>query len=127
MKTFNVPTAASQAVAPNPTRPATAMLHDSSDLRVVVFRIGPGQMVPPHQSGSTVALMAISGEGFVRGGDEERAVTAGDTVVFEPNELHAMRADARELVLLATITPRPADRSAPRLQPNAAVGSEGAP
>ena len=126
MKTLNVRAAASQAVAPNPTRPATATLHDSADLRLVVFRLAPGQSVPPHRSSSTVALTAISGQGFVLGGDEERAVATGDTVVFDPDELHGMRADATELVLLATITPRPGDRAAVRLRPNAAVSGEGA-
>jgi quercetin dioxygenase-like cupin family protein len=120
MRILDVATAASQAIAPNPTRPATATLHDSADLRLVVFRLAAGQSVPPHRSGSTVALTAISGQGFVRGGDEERPVAAGDTVVFEPNELHGMRAHGSDFVLLATITPRPGDRSAQRREPNAA-------
>ena len=119
MKLLHVIRAASDAVAPNPNRPATATLHDSADLRLVVFRLAAGQSVPPHRSGSTVALTAISGQGFVRGGDEERPIITGETVVFEPNELHGMRAAACELVLLATITARPGDRSALRLQPNA--------
>ena len=113
MKTLDVLTAASQAVAPNPNRPATATLHDSADLRLIVFRLAAGQSVPPHRNASTVAITAISGQGFIRGGDEEQAVNAGDTVVFEPNELHGMRAHGSELVLLATITPRPGDRSTP--------------
>jgi quercetin dioxygenase-like cupin family protein len=121
MKILAVPMAASRAVAANPSRPATATLHDSADVRLVVFRLAAGQSVAPHRSASTVTLTAISGEGFVRGGDEERSVTAGDTVVFEPNELHGMRADASELVLLATITPRPGDRSSSRLRPDAAT------
>ena len=120
MKLLHVAMAATEAIAPNPNRPATATLHDSADLRLVVFRLAAGQSVPPHRSLSTVALTAISGQGFIRGGDEERAVTAGETVVFEPNELHGMRAAACELVLLATITPRPGDRSALRVRPNAA-------
>jgi|SRR5690349_19035177 len=119
MKLIRIIAAASEAVAPNPKRPATATLHDSPDLRLVVFRLAAGQSVPPHRSVSTVALTAISGEGFVLGGDEERTITAGETVVFEPNELHGMRAAGSELVLLATITPRPGDRSTVRVEPNA--------
>ena len=119
MKLIHVTTAAADAVAPHPNRPATATLHDSADLRLVVFRLEAGQSVPPHRSGSTVALTAISGQGFVRGGDDEGPITAGETVVFEPNELHGMRAAGCELVLLASITPRPGDRAAIRVQPNA--------
>lgn len=118
MKLLHVTTAASEAVGPNPNRPATATLHDSSDLRLVVFRLAAGQSVPLHRSASTVALTAISGRGFIRGSEEERLVTAGETVVFEPNEIHSMRAAACELVLLAAITPRPGDRSATRAEPD---------
>jgi quercetin dioxygenase-like cupin family protein len=119
MKLLQVATAATATAAPNPNRPATAILHDSADLRLVVFRLAAGQSVPPHRSGSTVTLTAVSGQGFVRGGDEERPVTAGETVVFEPNELHGMRAAACEFVLLAAITPRPGERPALRAAPNA--------
>ena len=98
------------------SRPATATVYDSPDLRLVVFRLATGQFVPPHRNVSTVVLNVISGHGFVRGGDEERAVAVGDTVVFEPNELHGMRAESVELVLLAAITPRPGDRSRAMLE-----------
>ena len=119
MKLLNVPTAAAEAMAPNPNRPATATLHDSADLRLVVFRLAAGQSVPLHRSTSSVTLTAISGQGFIRGDDGEHAVTAGETVVFDPNEFHGMRAAGCELVLLATITPRPGDRSMTRSEPNA--------
>jgi quercetin dioxygenase-like cupin family protein len=119
MKLLRVTTAAAEAVGQNPNRAATATLHDSADLRLVVFRLAAGQSVPLHRNTSTVALTAISGQGFVRGGDAERPIAAGEAVVFEPNELHGMRAAGCELVLLATITPRPGDRSAVRSKPNA--------
>ena len=38
--------AARGAVAPNKDKPATAVIHDSDDLRLIVFRIAPGQAVP---------------------------------------------------------------------------------
>ena len=125
MKVLDLPSAASDAVTRNPTRPATVTLYDSADLRLVLFRLTAGQAVPPHRNGSTVTLTAISGQGFVRGEEEDRPVRAGDTVVFEPNELHGMRTEDHELVLLAAITPRPGDRSAARLQPDAVVAKGG--
>jgi quercetin dioxygenase-like cupin family protein len=120
MKLLHVTTAASEAVGPNPNRPATATLHDCADLRLVVFRLEAGQSVPLHRSTSTVTLTAIAGQGFIRGGNEELAVSAGETIVFEPNEFHGMRAAGCELILLATITPRPGgDRATTRAEPHA--------
>ena len=111
MKTFDARTTAATAVAANPTRPATAVVHDTPDARLVVFRIAPGQAVAPHRNASTVLLTVLSGRGFVRGEVGEVAVRAGEVAAYEPNELHGMRAEDDELVLLATITPRPGTRS----------------
>ena len=106
------PTAAARAaIAPNPTRPATAVILDSDDVRLVVFRVAPGQMVPPHRSGSTVILRVLAGSGILSGADgEERNCVVGDTMVYEPNELHGMRSGDDELLLLATIAPRAGSR-----------------
>jgi quercetin dioxygenase-like cupin family protein len=111
VKILDIPGAARAAVAANANRPATAVVHDSPDARLVVFRVAPGQAVPPHRNASTVTLTVISGRGFIRGGDDERAVAAAEVVVFEPNEVHGMRAELEELVLLAMITPRPGTRA----------------
>ena len=106
--------AARAAVAPNPARPATATIHDSPDARLVVFRLAPGQAVAPHRNASTVQLEVLDGAGVLTGESDgspaDRACVAGDVVVYAPNELHAMRAGDRELLLLATITPRPGTR-----------------
>lgn len=95
------------AVAASPSRPATAVIHDSPDARLVLFRISPSQSVSVHTSPSTVVLTVLSGNGFVTGGTEEREVTAGDVVTFDPKEPHGMRSATDELLLLATIAPRP--------------------
>jgi quercetin dioxygenase-like cupin family protein len=111
MRTIELHGAAAGAAAANPTRPATAVVHDSPDARLILFRLAPGQVVPPHSNASTVVLTVVSGRGFARGGDDECALAPGQAIVFEPNELHGMRAESEELVLLATITPRPGSRS----------------
>lgn len=98
------------APASNPGRPATAIVHDSPDARLVVFRIEPGQRVPPHTSASTVILTVLSGNGFVTGGDTERPVAPKDVIAYEPGELHGMEATEETLVILATIAPRPGSR-----------------
>ena len=106
--------AAREAVAANPARPATAVIHDSPDARLVVFRLAPGQQVAPHRNASSVHLAVLAGRGVLSGesGDApmDMACAAGDVVVYAPNELHAMRAESEELLLLATITPRPGTR-----------------
>lgn len=107
------------AVAASPSRPATAILFDEPDARLLVFRIGKGQSVAPHRNPSTVILTVLHGEGFVSGGDGEQPCRAGELFTFAPNETHGMRADQSELYLLATITPRPGERA---VQPSRATG-----
>ena len=114
MKTLDPRAAARAAVAPNPTRPATAVVHDTDDLRLVVFRLDAGQSVPPHRSVSSVMLTVLEGDGVLSGEADgatlDVACKPGDVVTYAPNELHGMRADTGELLLLATITPRPGSR-----------------
>ena len=110
MKIINARRAAADATAANPSRPATAVVSDAPDARLVVFRLAPGQAVAPHRSVSTVTLTVLAGSGVVSGGDGEQDVGEGDVVTYEPNEMHGMRAIDRELILLATLTPRPGSR-----------------
>jgi quercetin dioxygenase-like cupin family protein len=110
VKTYHPAAAARDALAARPDRPATALVHDSPDVRLVVFRIAPGQAVPPHTNSSSVVLHVLSGSGLVSGAEGEQAVEAGAVVAFAPNEPHGMRATTSELVLLAAISPRPSAR-----------------
>jgi len=112
MNVFDLRVVAREAAAANPTRPATTIVHDTADARLVVFRLSPGQSVAPHRNASTVTLTVISGSGLASGADAERPITTGDVVTYDPNEVHGMRAADEELVLLATITPRPGSRGA---------------
>lgn len=111
MKYLDPLAAARAAVAANPARPATAVVHDSPEARLVVFRLAPGQAVPPHRNRSSVQLTVLAGHGTLSGEEGgvpvERRCAAGDVVLYAPGELHAMRADDAELLLLASITPRP--------------------
>lgn len=111
MKALDPNGAARDARPSSDARPATAIVLDVPDVRLVVFRLAPGQEVPPHTSPSTVLLTVLAGAGTLSGADAERRCAAGDVVAYEPGELHGMRADAgEELRLLATITPRPGER-----------------
>jgi quercetin dioxygenase-like cupin family protein len=114
MMTLNPLAAARSAVAASPSRPATAILFDEPDARLVVFRIGAGQSVAPHRNPSTVMLTVLHGQGFVSGASGEQPAKEGDLFTFAPNETHGMRSEDAEFFLMATITPRPGERAAPQ-------------
>jgi quercetin dioxygenase-like cupin family protein len=99
--------AAAAAVTAKPSRPATAVVHDSPDARLVVFRIEPGQQVAPHTSPSTVLLSVLSGSGIVSDAGDERTVGPGALITFAPDEVHGMRALDERFCVLAVIAPRP--------------------
>lgn len=84
-----------------------ALLVDSANVRMLVFRLTPGQSVPPHHNASTVIIHVLQGEGMLSGADGERPCAAGDVVAYEPSETHGMRAVDSELLLLVTIAPSP--------------------
>jgi len=107
VKVYDAAAIAAGATSANAARPATALVHDSPDARVVLFRIEPGQEVAVHTSTSTVLLTIISGSGTVTGADGERAVKTADMVAYDAQEPHGMRAGAERLVIAAVIAPRP--------------------
>lgn len=114
MKSLDPREAARAAVASSPTRPATAVIHDSDDARLVVFRITPGQAVPEHRSPATVLISVLEGTALLSseqdGATREDEFAAGTAALYAPNELHGMRASSDTVLLLATITPRPGTR-----------------
>ena len=106
MRVISPRTASGAAVAARPDRAATAVVYDAPAVRMVVFRLAPGQAVAPHRNRGTVVLMVLEGEGTLSGETAEQAVHAGDVAVYEANELHGMRAGETPLHLLATIIHR---------------------
>lgn len=106
---------AGKAVSGTAGRAASAIVHDSPDVRLVVFRLDPDHTVAMHTSTSTVVLSVMSGTGVISGpvnGEiQDVTVSAGSVVTYEPNELHGMRAPRGPFVVLAAITPRPGGRT----------------
>lgn len=100
--------AALKAVSANPTRPATAVIHDAPAVRLVVFRIEPGQEVAVHTSDGAVLLTVLSGSGTVAGSEGSREVGPGSVVAYAPREPHSMRAGSERFCLMATIIRPPA-------------------
>jgi quercetin dioxygenase-like cupin family protein len=93
--------------APRPDRPASAVIHDEPNARVVAFHLLPGQRVPEHNSDSTVTVHVVSGSGTFEGTDASVTLKAGEAAVYAPGEMHAMEAGAEPLHFLAVIAPRP--------------------
>ena len=106
MQVYNALVSAERAVSARPDRPATALVHDSDDARFIVFRLVPGQQVPPHRNASSVTLLVLDGMGVVSGDEGDRIVVRGDLVTYAPGEMHGMRATSSTLHLLAMIAPR---------------------
>jgi quercetin dioxygenase-like cupin family protein len=52
-------------------------------------------------------LTILQGDGEVLGAEAPIAVRAGDVITCAPRELHGMRATDQQLVVMATISPRP--------------------
>ena len=90
-----------------PDRPATALLHDEANARIVAFHLLAGQEVSPHRSPSTVIVQVLEGEGLSQGEGVEATLEAGETALFEPSETHAVKAAGGALRFLAIISPRP--------------------
>ncbi len=97
----------SAAPPARPDRPATRVLHDEPNLRVIAFHLLPGQMVPRHSNESTVLVQVISGQGRFSGADGEATLRAGEAAVYRPGEIHAIAALDEPLVFHAVIAPRP--------------------
>lgn len=95
------------AAPARPERPSTVLLHDTPDVRVVAFHLQAGQEVKPHRSPSTVLLQVVEGEGEFSGADGVVHLSAGESVVYERNEMHGIRALDVPLRFHAIITPRP--------------------
>jgi quercetin dioxygenase-like cupin family protein len=88
-------------------RPATEILHDEADTRVVAFHLLPGQQIPPHRSRSTVMVQVTAGSGTFHGDDGGVRLGMGESAIFSPNEVHAIDAGDEPLRFIAILTPRP--------------------
>jgi quercetin dioxygenase-like cupin family protein len=88
-------------------RPATALLYDHPNARIVAFHLLPGQHVAEHRSPSTVTVPVTEGSGVFRGAKSESRLETGQLAVFEPDEVHSIAAGTETLRFVAVITPRP--------------------
>lgn len=71
--------------------------------RILRFALKPGQSVQEHTApNSPVYLVILKGSGLFSGGDnQEQRFGPGTLLVFDTDEMHAIRAEAEELVFAA--------------------------
>ena len=95
---------------PRRERPSVSVLHDSTDVRVVLFDFPPGAAMPMVRTPSAVILRALRGEALVQTLTGEHRLTEGTSVSLAPREAYAVRSDVNRVTVLATITPGPGAR-----------------
>jgi quercetin dioxygenase-like cupin family protein len=83
------------------------ILHDEANVRIVGFRLLPGQPIPPHRSPSTVTVLVTEGSGTFHGEGGEALLRVGEGAVYAPNEVHSITAGEAPLRFLALLAPRP--------------------
>lgn len=78
--------------------------------RILRFALKPGQAVREHTAPhSPVYIVVLQGTGLFSGGDElEQRFGPGSLLIFEPGEVHAIRAQDEELVFVAFLHGAPA-------------------
>ncbi len=88
--------------------PRTEVVYNHEHARVIRFYLKDGQEIKPHKSPSSVFITVLKGElNFYMGKeDKEEILRAGDTVFYEPEELHGFKA-IEDSVVEAIIVPNP--------------------
>ena len=76
------------------TGPGVTLLHESSDLKVVLVGLEPGQVLPSHP-GPAASFHFLDGEGVIVVDTEQITVSAGATVVVPPGARRSVRAISR--------------------------------
>lgn len=90
----------------DPARLRPTLLHNSPQMRVMLFGFQPGQEMSPHSAPSEICFHILEGEGTILIGKEEQAVAAGQVVFCPPGVPHGIKARQR-MAVLAVIAPSP--------------------
>lgn len=80
-----------EAVQFNDAVPGVNLLHESSELKVVLVGLRAGQALPAHV-GPAASFAFLDGEAVMAVGDDEVSTTAGAIVVVPTGERRAVRA-----------------------------------
>ncbi len=87
------------------------LVYDNEHARVIRFYLMEGQEIKPHKSPSSVFITVLKGklEFFIGKTNSSEILKEGDTVFYEPEELHGFKAIEKSIVE-AVITPNPLRR-----------------
>jgi quercetin dioxygenase-like cupin family protein len=85
----------------SPEGPGIRVLHASTDLKVVLVTLSPGQALPIHP-GAVACFHVLDGTGSIVVDDDQIAVSAGSTVIAPPGSVRAVRAST-PLVFLGSL------------------------
>lgn len=75
----------------SPDGPGIRVLHESTDLKVVLVALSPGQALPEHP-GPAACFHVLDGTGMLIVDDEAIAVSAGSTAIAPSGSRRAVRA-----------------------------------
>ncbi len=93
----------------NEERVFSEVAYEDQNAKVVRFYLKGGQEVKPHTSPSSVFISVLKGKLTFICPDEEVTLTAGDSIFYEPKEIHGFKA-LEDSVVEATISPNPSIR-----------------
>lgn len=82
--------------------PGVVLLHESSELKVVLVGLEPGQALPPHP-GPSACFQILDGQGVVAVDEDEVDVGAGAIVVAPSGSWRSVRAGSSRLVFLGNL------------------------
>ena len=89
-------------------KPIVESVYQDDNAKVVRFYLKQGQEIKPHSSPSSVFITVLKGRLTFLSGEEgkEETLSTGDTIFYEPKELHGFKA-IEDSIVEAVITPRP--------------------
>jgi quercetin dioxygenase-like cupin family protein len=82
---------------PGSTGVSSAVIESGPRATIAELAFVRGAIVKPHANANATWMLIIEGGGFVRSGDEQSRVAAGEAILFEPGEIHAVWTELSEM------------------------------
>jgi quercetin dioxygenase-like cupin family protein len=82
---------------PGSTGVSSAVIESGPQGTIAELAFVHGGTVKPHANRNATWMLVIEGGGFVRAGDAQSRVAAGEAVLFEPGEVHAVWTEHSEM------------------------------
>ena len=89
--------------------PQRELVYEDGNVKVIRFYLKEGQEIKPHRSPSSVLITVLKGNLTFSCEKGEETLNQGDTIFYEPQELHGFKA-LKDSVVEATIAPNPTVR-----------------